>query len=142
MEAESFLTSFTHISLALYGHLYHFLPRNLVGRLISKDQVLGWFTSFYDPAHSNILGKHNTILCFMIYIKYILHAYWVLVHFICYILLWKLAGYQLYISYNHIFQYFITSKSYLWHVLVCNERTPVVYITSLNSKRLVNDCTL
>ena len=46
---DSFLTCFTHISLAFYGNLNQVLPQNLVGRLITHDRVLGRYTRFYNP---------------------------------------------------------------------------------------------
>ena len=44
-----FSSCFTHISLASHSHLNQFLPRNLVGRLIMHDRVLGRYTRFYSP---------------------------------------------------------------------------------------------
>ena len=46
---ESLLACFTLISFSSYGHLHQFLPKNLVGRLIPQNRVLGRITRFYNP---------------------------------------------------------------------------------------------
>ena len=43
------LSMFHTYSTGFYCHLYQFLPRCLVGRLITNNRMLGRFTSFYDP---------------------------------------------------------------------------------------------
>ena len=51
---ESLLTCFTCISFSLYGHIHQFLPKNLVGRLIPQNRVLGRITRFYNPAGESV----------------------------------------------------------------------------------------
>ena len=55
-------TFFTIISFSLYGYLHQFLSKNLAGRLIRQNWVLGRITLFYNPAHD----EHD--------IRYIVHA--------------------------------------------------------------------
>ena len=46
---------FCKFLLALYGNFHQFLPRNLVGRLITLNRVFGRYTRFYDPVKKEIV---------------------------------------------------------------------------------------
>ena len=46
LRTKSFLKCLAHILLAFYGNFHKFFPRNLVGRLITYNWVLGRHTRF------------------------------------------------------------------------------------------------
>ena len=44
-----------HVSLALNHHANQVRPRNLLGRLITINRVLGRFERFYDPVFDRVI---------------------------------------------------------------------------------------
>ena len=51
------------VSFALYGNLDQFPPKNLVGRFISHNWMLGRITHFYNPKHPMSTTDHKQLFC-------------------------------------------------------------------------------